>query len=197
MKSGSSSSYRAALSGTGADMGGERDDEPCAPAEAKLTAEELTERFYLVRGHRDKLLWSCKKAIAAFDIANMNGKSTWSGPDVDAMKAAVAECSSEEVNADLEEIDSDALLKLGFTGGNDEPDVDVYDLSVSATNSGPVIRVVIRYSRGEQVASHLMLAWTYHFGSGPGRTTLRFEITDYPTRGEVRRLCESLGIEAQ
>jgi hypothetical protein len=163
-------------------------------AAKQVTHEELTERFYLVRGQRDKLLWSCKKAIAAFDAANLSGKSTWSGPDVDKMKAAVAECSTEEINADLEEIDSDALLALGFTGGNDEPDVDVYDLQAGSGNGGPIVRVVIRYSRGEQVASHLMLAWTYQFGSGPGKTTLRFEITDYPTRGEVRRLMESLGV---
>src|SRR5690348_5249955 len=164
----------------------------------ELTTDELTERFYLVRDQRNKLLWACQKALAAFDAALLsNGVgSTWSGKDVDEMKAAVAACSSEETNADLEEIDADALLKLGFTGGNDEPDVDVYDLRAGVGNGGPIVRVVLRFSRGEQVASHLMLVWTYHFGSGPGRTTLRYEITDYPTRGEVRRLCESLGIEA-
>jgi hypothetical protein len=162
----------------------------------RASKEEQTEKFYLVRDQRNKLLWACQKALAAFDEANKTGKSNWSGEDVTKMRTAVGECSSEETNADLEEIDADALLKLGFTGGNDEPDVDVYDLSVSATTAGPVIRVIIRFCRGEQVASHLQLIWVYHFGSGPGRTTLRFEITDYPSRGEVRRLMQSLGVEA-
>lgn len=158
------------------------------------TGPDLTEKFYLVREQRNKLLWASQKALAAFDSAHTDGKSTWSGKDVDDMRAAVAGCSPEETLADLEEIDADALLKLGFTGGNDEPNVDVYDLS--AGNAGLKVRVIIRFARGEQVSSCLMLVWTYRFGSGPGRTTLSHELTDFPTRGEVRRLIESLGIEA-
>lgn len=87
-----------------------------------LSEDELTERFYLVREQRNKLLWAAQKALAAFDSASTDGKATWSGKDVDEMRAAVANSSSEETNADLEEIDGDALLKLGFTGGNDEPE---------------------------------------------------------------------------
>ena len=97
MKSGSSSSYRAALSGTGADMGGERDDEAPTASEPKLSHEELTERFYLVRGQRNKLLWACQKALAAYDAANSTGNGKWNGKDVDEMRAAVAECEPQPV----------------------------------------------------------------------------------------------------
>ena len=57
-----------------------------------LTQEELTERIYLIGDQRDKLLWACQKALAAFDAANSGGHSTWSGKDVDEMRAAVAAC---------------------------------------------------------------------------------------------------------
>lgn len=197
MKSGSFSSYRAALSGTGADIGGERDDPPEQPS-PQLSTEELTERFYLVREQRNKLLLASQKALAAFDAALLsNGVgSTWSGKDVDEMKAAVALCSPGETNADLEEINPDDLLKMGFTGGNDEPDVDVYDRQAGVGTGGPIVRVVIRWSRSEQVASHLMLCWKHQcLAPGKGSTSLSFEISDYPTRGEIMRLCESLGIE--
>lgn len=163
----------------------------------ELTDQDLTERFYTVRDQRNKLLWSCQKALEAFDTAHTTGKSNWSGEDVTRMRTAVGECSSEETNADLEEIDADSLLKLGFTGGNDEPNVDVYDRQCGVGVGGPIIRVVIRFSRGEQVASHLMLCWNHNYGTGTGRVCLSFEISDYPTRGEVKRLMESLGIEDQ
>lgn len=58
----------------------------------ELTLEELTERFYAVREQRNKLLWACQKALAAFDRAYDTGKSNWSGKDVDEMRAAVASC---------------------------------------------------------------------------------------------------------
>src|SRR5690348_7038201 len=55
-----------------------------------LSKEELTERFYSVREQRNKLLWSCKKALAAYDRANKTGKGNWKGKDVDEMRAVVA-----------------------------------------------------------------------------------------------------------
>lgn len=70
----------------------------------ELSIDELTERFYLVRAQRNKLLWACEKALAAYDAANEIGqnptvsgelkraRAVWSGKDVDAMRAAVAEC---------------------------------------------------------------------------------------------------------
>ncbi len=58
----------------------------------ELSLEELTELFYSVREQRNKLLWACQKALRAFDTANVEGKSTWSGHDIDAMRAAVAVC---------------------------------------------------------------------------------------------------------
>lgn len=68
------------------------DGKPCATANQELTQEELTERFYLVRGQRDRLLWACEKALAAYDLAHATGKGSWGGEDVDKMRAAVAEC---------------------------------------------------------------------------------------------------------
>ena len=57
-----------------------------------MSIEELTERFYLVRGQRNKLLWCCQKALAAYDSAQKTGKGSWSAQDINEMKSAVAEC---------------------------------------------------------------------------------------------------------
>jgi hypothetical protein len=35
-----------------------------------LPIDELTERFYLVRGQRNKLLWLCEKVLAAYDAGS-------------------------------------------------------------------------------------------------------------------------------
>lgn len=59
-----------------------------------LSLEELTERFYVVRGQRNRLLWACRKVLDAFDEAQTTGKSTWPGNAVSEMRVAVAEASA-------------------------------------------------------------------------------------------------------
>lgn len=98
-----------------------------------------------------------------------------------------------------EEIDPDWLLANGFTGGNDEPDVDIYqrhseNLPIyQRRHGGPRVQVTIRFRNGEQVASTLSLAWDYN---GPFNVGLRYAIADNPTRGHVIRLCKALGFDS-
>lgn len=63
-----------------------------------LTKEQLTERFYAVREQRNRLLWACEKALAAYDAARETGKGNWSGKDVDAMRALVAQVKTARLD---------------------------------------------------------------------------------------------------
>ena len=89
--------------------------------------EELTERFYVVREQRNRLLWACEKALAAYDAAYQSGlepttvsqelrnarKSTWKGKDVDKMRAAVAACLATRAK----EASEQSLSDLAASGG--------------------------------------------------------------------------------
>lgn len=99
-------------------------------------------------------------------------------------------CLAAHPADDGEPVDPDWLLSVGAKGGNDEPDVDVYSLPV---NGDLVIRVVIRFRRGEIIGSSIGLSWRYRFGST--NVSLAYGIDDDPDRGTVRRLCAALGIE--
>lgn len=56
-----------------------------------MTYDELTERFYAVRGQRDRLLRCCEIALHAYDKAHEAGRSNWTGEEVDKMRAIVKE----------------------------------------------------------------------------------------------------------
>lgn len=43
------------------------------------------------------LLAACERAVAAYDAASAAGRSTWSGADVDAMKAAIFKAAEKAV----------------------------------------------------------------------------------------------------
>ena len=156
----------------------------------ELPPEEVTKRLYEIKADRELLAWNLAGCLT---IAESRKPSEFNQemalPALHAVNRLVAELANDD-----EPVDPDFLLKAGFAGGNDEPDTDVYDLS--AGNAGLCIRVVLRFARQEIVASCLMLAWTYRFGSGPGRTTLSYQILDDPTQGDVKRLVAALGIEA-
>jgi len=92
----------------------------------------------------------------------------------------------------LNDLDPDDLIKLGFTGGNDEADTDVYDYQV--TPSGLIVRVWLKFSRGEVIASGLILAWSYTTPGAP-KVSLRYEIMDDPQLSDVKSLLEALGVE--
>lgn len=77
--------------------GGHHPDAKPKPSESSnqtLSKDELTERFYVVREQRNRLLWACRKALDAFDAAHKEGKGTWSGEAVDEMRMAVAQASA-------------------------------------------------------------------------------------------------------
>ncbi len=81
-----------------------------------MTKEEAdTERFYLVREQRNKLLWACEKALAAYDAAHATGKSNWGGEDIDKMRAAVEECKIAVYPTAEETTEAVAIPQAPFT----------------------------------------------------------------------------------
>lgn len=93
-------------------------------------------------------------------------------------------------NRDDDMADGDDLIALGFTGGNDEPNIDVYDRQLGTGGGGPLIRVWLEFSRGELVKSELILAWDYQLPTN--KICLRYAIRDNPTIGDVKRLLAEL-----
>ena len=90
---------------------------------------------------------------------------------------------------DGESMDGDWLIKVGFAGGNDEPNTDVYRFDCGACL---YVQIAIRYRNGEMVSSSLSLHWSYK--DGDINVSLAHGIADDPARGDVRRLLTSLGI---
>lgn len=82
------------------------------------------------------------------------------------------------------------LEALGFTGGNDEPDTDVYDKQLGFGGGGPLVRVWLRYNRGELEKSGMSLQWEYRLPTG--KIGLSYSLRDNPTVGDVKRLLAEL-----
>lgn len=93
-------------------------------------------------------------------------------------------------NPDDELAEGDDLLTLGFTGGNDEPNVDVYDKRLGVGGGGPIVRVWLEYSRGELVKSGMGLHWDYQMPTH--KISMAYAIRDNPTIGDVKRLLAEL-----
>lgn len=96
---------------------------------------------------------------------------------------------------DDEPILPDDAIRLGFVGGNDEPDVDVYDFRCG--NGGLVIRLAFRFSRGEITESSLGIAWSYRGSASMGTISLAYGIEDNPTLGAIKRLLAALAVSKE
>lgn len=59
------------------------------------TPETVLANAFVMAASPD-LLAACEKALAAYDAANVGGKSTWSGKDVDDMRKAVRKANGDE-----------------------------------------------------------------------------------------------------
>jgi len=110
-----------------------------------LTLDELTERFYVVREQRNRLLWACRKALDAFDEAHRTGKATWPGAAVDEMRMAVAAACAiyQPIKAiereQLEGFDCSADF-CGGLGDNTAKRLTCANCSEVSTNPGQFIK---------------------------------------------------------
>lgn len=90
---------------------------------------------------------------------------------------------------DDEPADPDWLAHVGFRGGNDESNVDVFDL----VSNGLTVRVCVRWRNHEILGSSLGISLKFD-RVNVEITRLGYQIGDDPTRGDVRQLCMALGI---